>query len=468
MYLYQRLEFLLLHLRYVDSQFDELTPITRRMYATGIANELYQLASDLSVIDKQIEETLSIEDAYLHDSKHIRGMRFPRLRNEVFYREDSNSDAEINKLTDIFPLNVEGYSFTSEKAELFKTGLRYLCSDANISSRDLLYAIDTNIKNVFTLLFRILHKKTTIKDYQYEAFWYTFLYRDDDLIPEQTLNDYEEWKDEHDYQDIQVLKDKQTQEILKLLKSGIFNYDVAPVKREIDNCTIEISRDALEEGTEIPDEIKKECARFSKYVSFKEDILCLDYVKLGKYVYKHYGEIDDKQGDSLIYFDYMLLNIQDDMAACNPKLKKHLRFYEDNELEEVLNKALEAINSCKELLKEGVAQDFLTTYLRNAFYGDNKLEVQAKLKGQSKYTIICKMLGMLKTTQKVFKLETTSADLAKSLSSIVEKPKEDSLKRYIDEGAGDCQSSLSKWITHYVMDELGTKEERLFVGLSER
>ena len=466
---FQKLEFLLLHLNFVDSHFDELTPITRRMYATGLANELYKLASELSVIDEQIENTLSLEDASLEASSYFnRELRFPKLRNESLYRESGNSNAEINNLTDILPLNKEGYTFTSQKAELFKTGLRYLCSDANISSRDLLYAIDTNINAVFTLIARITVKKKNIQNYQYEDFWYTFIGRDDDLIAEMAINGYEKWKEEHDYQDIQVLKDKRTQEILKLLKSGIFNYDVKPVKREIDKCIIEISEDALEEGTEIPEDIKTECARFSKYVSFKDDILCIDYEKLGKYVYKHYREINYKQGDCLIYFDYMLLKIHDDMAECNPKLKKYLRFYEDNELEEVLNKAIETINSCKELLKEGVAQDFLTSYLRDAFYGDNKIEVQAKLKGQSKYTLISKMLGMLKTTQKVFKLDTTSADLAKSLSRVVEKPREDSLKRYIDQGASESNSSLSKWTTCYVMDKLGSKTERLFLGLSQK
>ena len=469
MLLYQRIEYLLLHLEFLDDNFDELTPITRRMYATGIANELYQLASQLSDIDEQIETTLDFEDAYLNLSPmDNRRVCFPKLSSENLYREDENNDAEINKLIDIFPLDKEDYSFTSEKAERFKTGLRYLCSDANISSRDLVYALDKNLKAVFSLLASISCKKTNIKEFQWEGFWYTFLYRDDDLIPEDAFNDYEKWKEEHDYQDIQVLKDKRTQEILKLLKSGVFSFDVKPVKRELDNCIIDIPEEALEEGTEIPEDIKTECARFSKYVYYKDDILCLNYVKLGKYIYKHYSEISYKQGNRLIYFDYMLLHIHDDMAECNPKLKKHLKFYEDNELEEILDKALEVINSCAGLLKEGIAQDFLTTYLREAFYSENKIEVQAKLKGQSKYTLICNMLGMIKTTKKVFKLDTTSADLAKELSSVIDKPKQESLKRYIDQGAGDPKAKLSKWTSQFIVDKLGNKVERLFMEVAQK
>jgi hypothetical protein len=286
------------------------------------------------------------------------------------------------------------------------------------------------------------------------------------LYSEWAENHYDSWKEEHDSQDIQVLKDKRTQEILKLLKSGIFKYDTIPTKREISNSIITITDDALEEGMEVPEDIQIECARFSKYAYFNEDILCLDYKKLGKYVYKHYREITEDQGNCLIKFDYLLLLIHSDMAECNPKLKKYLRFYEDDILEGVLNGMLSVIETCNILLKEDVPQDFLSEYLRAAFYGDNKNEVQAKLKGQSKYKLVCRMLGMIKTTQKVFKVETTTADIAKALATIVDKPKAKSLQRYIDEGASDYNSKLSKWSKEYVVNKLGNDADRLFMKIA--
>ena len=75
---------------------------------------------------------------------------------------------------------------------------------------------------------------------------------------------------------------------------------------------------------------------------------------------------------------------------------------------------------------------------------------------------------MLKSTNKVFTLSTTSADLAKALATVVEKPKEDSLKRYIDEGSSDYRSPLSRWTTQYVMEQLGSKQERLFVEVAHK
>lgn len=454
-----------------------INPITRRMYVTGLINELYQISSQLTIINERMDTSLSFEDACLSLSL-LGEKRFgtQSVFNEKLYHEEESNDTDINRLIDILPQNDEDYTFTSENADRFKTGMRYLSSDANLSPRNIVYALNKGISSIISMLQKIQQKKNKIKDYQLEDFWYEFLMRDDDLFFERSISDYETWKEEHDWKDLQTLKDKRTQEILKMLKSGVFKYDVLPVKRDISNINLIVSEDALEDGTEITDDLKTECARFLKYVSYKEDILCLDYVKLGKYVYKHYYDMKEEEGDSLIYFENMLLHIHNDMAECEPKLKKYLKFNEDDELEIILNNALSVIDSCKELLKDGVPQDFLTNYLKEAFYGETKREVQEKLKGQSKYTIICNMLGILKTTLKVFRVDTTSPDLASLAAPVVKEqnegskkkyPNKDSLKRYIDEGATDNLSKLSQWTKKYVTEKLGTKSEQLFLKISQ-
>ena len=444
----------------------EVNPISRRLFAMGLVSQMHLIAESLSEIDKRIDTSLSEDDALLSIKVLDRLNEINKLLDEKLYEDDSSKEGSINRMTDFFPLDKKDYSFSSEKAEVMKTGLRYLCSDANIAPRDLVFSLNKGLTNIAKLLISINQKKHHIENYQYEDFWYSFLCRDDDLIPEKVYNDYEKWKEYHDYEDFQVLKDKRTQEILKLLKSGVFNYDTVPVKREIDKSIIKISEDSLEDGTDMPDKIDVECARLSAYVTMKDDIICLDYAKLGKYVYRNYRSFHDEVSDSLIYFDYMLILIHHDMAECKPKLKKYLRFYEDEENENALNDAYEIINSCKKLISDKTPNDFLKLYLKDAFNGDCKIEVQAKLKNQSRYTLICEMLGMLKTTLKVFKPDTTSKDLAKELSSVIERPKQDSLKRYIDEGASDHVSKLSNWTTLYVMKELGTEEERAFVKIA--
>ena len=149
----------------------------------------------------------------------------------------------------------KAHSFTSEKADTLKTGMRYLCSEGNVSPRDIVFALDCGIKKVWGLLDSIKKKKAKIKDFQWEDFWYGFLLRDDDLYFERAQNDYDKWKEEHDWHDFQTLKDKRTQEILKVLKSGVFSHDVVPVKRDIAKSIITIEEDAIEDGEEIPDNL---------------------------------------------------------------------------------------------------------------------------------------------------------------------------------------------------------------------
>lgn len=469
MYIGLRIKYLFYLIEGVNIRFDVFTPITRRMYAMGLITDMHQIAQRLEEIDEQIGTSLSFDDASLYSFMSEReGIDCRSLLDEKMYQDDTNQDAVVNSLIDLFPLNHPDYTFTSANSETLKTGMRYLGSAANISPRDLVYALDKGIKRIFSLLHAIGQKQKKIKDSQWKSFWYEFLYRDDDLIPELVFNDYDSWSEEHDCTKSQVLEDKRTQEILKLLKSGVFNYDVNPVRRDIENRIIHISEGSLEDGMELPENIETECARLSSYVIKKKEILLLDYKKLGKYVYRHFNALKEEQMNALIYFDYILDRIHSDMAEVSPKLKPYLKFYEDDMREDILSDTLPIINQCCNLLRDSVDKEFLKTYLTDACSKEaTKDEVLKKLKNQSKYTLICRMVGMLKATGKVFKEETTSAELAHALSNMIKKPKEDSLKRYIDDGASQPRLNLAKWTTLYVTDRLGSEKESAFIRAAQ-
>lgn len=78
------------------------------------------------------------------------------------------------------------------------------------------------------------------------------------------------------------------------------------------------------------------------------------------------------------------------------------------------------------------------------------------------------MLGMLKSSMKVFKVGTSSDQLASCLSPLTNKPNKDSMKRKIDEGASDLNSPLRTWTDAYVKKHCYTDSERLFVELSKK
>lgn len=450
--------------------FKEYNPIMKRSLAMGFISELHQLEQSLKVIDDNLDSEISYEDASINKQMPFLDgkLEIDEIINPNSYYDSADKDSIINHMIDSFPLNQKDYVFSSEKADFLKTGMRQFCSDAAADARDITYALRNGVERILGLLFSINKKKTYIKPYQYENFWYDILGRDDDLIPEEVINDYEQWKEEHDCTDMQDLLDKRTQEILRLLRSGVFSY-MKPLKnRDINNSIIKIQEDALEAGEKLPDNIEMECARLSTYVEMKDEIMCLDYTALGKYLYRHYMDIKDESIDDLIYFDYMLAFIHADMVECKPELKVHLEGYEDDQQKEILEKALSIIDTCKPHLNKDVASDFLTNFLTAAYNGDISSEMQAKLKGQSIYTQICRMLGMLKTSLKVFKTETTALELAQSLSTVVKKRKADTLKRYINDGASDRTSKIAKWTEQYIKDNLYTEQERLFAEVAKK
>ena len=450
--------------------FKEYNPVMRRSLAMGFISELHQLEQSLKIIYDNLDSEISYEDASIYKKMPFGEGRLDikDLLNPKYYYDSEDKDSVINHMIDSFPLNQKDYNFSSEKAEFLKTGLRQFCSDALADARDITYALNSGVKSIFSLAISIINKKKYIKPYQYEGFWYDILGRDDDLIPEHVINDYEQWKEEHDCTDMQELKDKRMQEILRLLKSSIFSYMKPLTNRDVKNSIIKIQEDALEAGEMLPENIEMDCARFSTFVEMKEEIMCLDYTALGKYLYRHYMDIKDDIIDSLIYFDYMLAFINNDMAECKPKLKVYLIGYEDDQQKVILEKALSIIDTCKVHLRKGVPSNFLKNYLTEAYNGNNNMEIQAKLKGQSLYTQICRMLGMLKTSLKVFKTETTALDLAQSLSTVVKNRKPESFKRYINEGASDRTSKIAKWTENYLKEKLYTEQERLFAEVAKK
>jgi hypothetical protein len=361
----------------------------------------------------------------------------------------------------MFPLS-KSPTFDESTVESLKTGMRLLGCDDVLNHADIIAALKNGINRIVCIINEIKLKIPNVPDETYEKYCYDFFYHDHDHYYQEAKRKYLLWKDEHEWKSLQALKDKRAQEIVKLLDSGIFKHSARPTGRDIKDCSFKIQEESLEHNTKLPQNIDEKCTRFSKFVIKRNDIICFDYVKLGKYLYKNYKDIslDFEPQYSLLLFEKTLNLIQHDMADINPKLLQYLPDYMDNMQKAALDKATKIINSCQKYLKDKNPNNFLATYLKDAFYGDCKIEVQKKLMNKSRDKLICRMLGMLKTTQKVFPPETRSEDLAKELSSVIENTNQDSLERYINDGAGDRGSDLSKWTTQYVMKNLGTKEEK--------
>lgn len=445
--------------------WNSLSSLSRRMVAMGIISEMRVAIEQLENLQKRLELEISVEDADidfdLWFSDDFTNQIQPLFQGSC-YAESEEDSGMVNNMCDLFPFG-KSVTFSDTTASSIKTGMRQLISERVVNHADIGYALKAGYGKIVTLLLQIKERMTNIPDELYENYCKDSFSRDLDLAFQQAERNYQQWKDEHDWKSQQALEDKRTQEIVELLRSDVFSYSTKPTNREIKECILKIQEDALEHDTQLPENIETESARFAHFVVMKDCIMCLDYAKLGKYLYKHFQKISFKQELKLKVFDVTLNFIQRDMAALNPKLSVLLPDYEDNKLQAVLDNALRVITSCNSYLSEKLPNDFLEQYLKAAFYGEIKHEVQTSLGRKGIYTKICKLLGMLKASMKVFKVGTSSEQLAACVSKLTDKPNKDSMIRKIDEGASDMNSKIRIWTEDYIKTHCCTESERLFL-----
>lgn len=450
--------------------FKDLTYVTRRMYAIGLLAYIRDVISDLEELNSKMNTEICIEAANIdferwHDSTTWDSLHF--LFEEKAYLEVEKESSIINHMTDLMDKETQSYCLKDDRADKFKTGMRQLCSDEVIHNSTITEGLKTGLGRIDQLLEDIRNKKNNIPDEFYVNYWNDFVCEQLAFMYKRIEKNYNDWKEEANLDDIKELKDKRTRDIYKMLKSGIFSHRKNEIsKRQINESAIKISEEAFEEDIVLDENIKKDCAFFSSFVTLEDDILIFNEKKIGKYLYVHDSDIKEDQADMLRNFYVIMDKIHHDMAECDPSLKVHLKDYEDNQKEEVLLGFIEVINTCAPYLSDKVSKDFLSTFLRDTYYGELKHFFQKKFTSATPYSTLCYLVGALKAQYKIFKVETTSDNLAKALSVKIEKPQQASLKRYIDQGASDKKTEIYKWVDMYVKKHVNTKSENAFLRLS--
>lgn len=462
---------ILVHMMEVFSlSYDSFTYVTRRMYAIGLLAYMRDVIKDLEELNGKMDTEICIEAANIDFQKWHDKTTWDNVQHifeEKAYQEVEDESAIINHMTDLMDKETQSYCLKGDRADKFRTGMRQLCSDEVLHISTIREGLTTGVGKISILLDSIKDKKNNIPDDLYENYWDNFICDGLDYTFQRVEEDYNEWKEEANLDDIQELKDKRTREIYSLLKSGIFSHRKNEIsKRQINESAIKIAEEAFEGDIELDENIKKDCAYFSSFVTMENDILDFNDKKIGKYLYVHDLDILKEQADKLRYFYVIIDKIHHDMAECNPSLKIYLKDYEDNQKEEIILGIIDVINTCTPYLSDKVSQDFLTTFMRDSYYGEMKHYYQKKFASATPYSTLCYIVGALKAQYKIFKVETTSDNLAKALSAKIKKPQKDSLKRYIDTGASDKESEIYKWVDSYVKKHVNTKSENVFLRIS--
>ena len=285
---------------------------------------------------------------------------------------------------------------------------------------------------------------------------------------QQAEQDYQDWKVEHEGYGYQRLEDMRSQEIVRLLSSGMLKHAPTPTGREVRERSVVIDMDALEVGTPLPDNLEVLCAKLSPFVYWvgqKKEIMLIDDERMDKFLHRHQEDITQDARHAYYYFETIVDLIQEDMAVLKPQLAKHLKNYEENLLERSRKECVDMVNVCKPLLKPNIRTGLLGDVVRRLM-DDRRIgeEVQTKLcsiKTRNKY--LCEIVAALDYFG-VFGAEVVRRDLARTLSQNMVSVSICSADDYIKKFQSAKSGALFDWVKENIED-LKTHEYNPFEGL---
>ena len=443
-----------------------------RMFAMGVItvfNDINRLLEkEVSQLDLELNlNTVSINfDKYLNRKEWTNNWLYTDFEkifkeNGVPFSQGRSHTTEINQMMDYFPNGIDGYFFTPDTMQSLRVAMHQLTDGDKLAERDVFYALNAGLDRMLSLMEEVRNKISHPKGHLFTKLW-SEIYEIFDN--DECCDEYEEWKDENPDFDFDELKSKQKQEIYTLLKNNFFRFYSNPIGAEVRKCILKITSDDLPVGTDIPENLDVECAKFARFFQWKgEHILSLDYEKLGQYIYKNYHKFDEHEFFYITDFDRKLDAIHKDMACKKPKLKPYLKDYKEQIANELLEECATILNTCQQFLAKDIRPTFLEDYLRKLLFDkDMRDEARKKLSGGSRNTYICEMVAALKNAR-VFKVDCDKNDLANSIGEKITTVQVANLAKYIERSYNDNEGALNRW-TKKVIDDL-KQEPNIFEGI---
>ncbi len=264
------------------------------------------------------------------------------------------------------------------------------------------------------------------------------------------------WRARHQNPTMKQLEHQQIQVTAEMLMAGILTYDETPAGDDVAEVKLELVRNGLEHGQELPADFDVECAKLRRYSYWQgEHLFMIDYHKIYTYLFSHcFEKFTKEQRIALYEYDVQLRMIHEDMARLKPELSKYL--YSSNCMASLENTKLFApYFHIKEMLKsewfrnlridtkynEKWADAFAEALMRSEFgmqIADDWKEKANQIKG---YVIGClKEAGVIASS--------VSNDSIAKAAGIMEKSR--SFGRYI--GKESQEQPYAGWILKHVDD----------------
>ena len=134
------------------------------------------------------------------------------------------------------------------------------------------------------------------------------------------------WRARHQNPTMKQLEHQQIQVTADMLIKGILTYDERPAGDDVAEVKLELVRNGLEHGQQLPDDFDVECAKLRRYSYWKgEHLFMIDYQKIYGYLFSHcFEKFTKEQRIALYEYDVQLKMIHEDMVRLKPELGKYL------------------------------------------------------------------------------------------------------------------------------------------------
>ena len=175
------------------------------------------------------------------------------------------------------------------------------------------------VEQMVELLNELMLKIVNVDD-EYAA---TFFKKLRTAYGKRRISKYELWKAQLPEVTKERLLEYQVQLTADMLMMGVLQYDQMPTDGELEKVDLEKVQQKLRYGVEIPQWFRAECAKLRRYSHWENERFVIDYQKLRKYMFQHFGELTKEQRIALFEYDVQLAMIHKDMEpTTDPSLKR--------------------------------------------------------------------------------------------------------------------------------------------------
>ena len=165
------------------------------------------------------------------------------------------------------------------------------------------------VEQMVELLNELMLKIVNVDD-EYAA---TFFKKLRTAYGKRRISKYELWKAQLPEVTMELLTEYQTELTADLLMMGVLKYDRQPSDGELEQVQLDKVQQNLRHGRALPEWFGAECAKLRRYSHWEGPMFMIDYEKLRKYMFQHFGELTQEQRIALFEYDVQLAMIHKDM-----------------------------------------------------------------------------------------------------------------------------------------------------------